>query len=76
MTSLAKYAILATIQKGLRLALWHRADSGGGGMQTKQVPREQRKETDLPASSGVRIFAEAIAVLSMKVVMGPPLRDG
>jgi len=49
MTSLAKYAILATIQKQLPLALWHSRYSVGGRVRTKQKPRDQRgKKTYRP----------------------------
>jgi hypothetical protein len=64
MTSLAKYAILATIQEQLPLALWHSRYSVGGRVRTTQKPRGSKGKKDLPASSGVRIFVEAIAMLS------------
>jgi hypothetical protein len=63
MTSLAKYAILATIQKQWPLASRHGGDSVYSGVQ--QDKGLGKIQTDLPASSGVRIFGDAVAMLSM-----------
>jgi hypothetical protein len=65
MRSLDKYAILATIgEQWSQSQMEHRGNSVGGGVQ-KQNKGLRRAKNNIPASSGVRIFNEGAAMLSV-----------